>query len=112
MLSNHNKSVFLSNYGMGLQGFRVSSCSSHGGGVQHGLGSTKVGAWMPRTVGVVRSSLGRASPSRRPAHASQSIKDVVGISVKKETVKKQVSPECFCTVDQPTNPYIEGLPRV
>ena len=31
----------------------MSSWSSHGGGLYHGLGRTKVGAWMPRTVGVV-----------------------------------------------------------
>ena len=37
----------------GLQGFSVRSRSSHGGGLHHGLGRTKVGAWMPRTVGVV-----------------------------------------------------------
>ena len=43
----------LSNHGIGLQGFSVSSWSSHGGGLHHGLGMTKVGAWMPRTVGVV-----------------------------------------------------------
>ena len=33
--------------------FGVSSWSSHGGGLYHGLGRTKVGAWVPRTVGVV-----------------------------------------------------------
>ena len=43
----------LSNYGIGLKGFSVSSGSSHGGGLHHGLIRTKVGAWMPRTVGVV-----------------------------------------------------------
>ena len=31
----------------------VSSWSSHGGGLYHGLRRTKVGAWMPRTVGEV-----------------------------------------------------------
>ena len=33
--------------------FSVSSWSSHGGGLYHGLRRTKVGARMPRTVGVV-----------------------------------------------------------
>ena len=28
----------------------MSSCSSHGGGLHHGFGTTKVGAWMPKTV--------------------------------------------------------------
>ena len=35
------------------QGFSVSSGRSRGGGLHHGLGKTKVGAWMPRAVGVV-----------------------------------------------------------
>ena len=40
-------------HGIRLQGFSVSSWSSHGGGLYHGLDRTKVGAWMPRMVGVV-----------------------------------------------------------
>ena len=38
---------------MGLKEFSVSSCSSHGGVLHHGLRRTKVGAWMARAVGVV-----------------------------------------------------------
>ena len=41
-----------------LQGFSVSSCSSHGGGLHYGFRRTKVGAWMPRTVGVVLANKG------------------------------------------------------
>ena len=48
----------LSNHGIGLRGFSVSSWSSHGGGLHHGLGRTKVGAWMPRTEGVVLAQWG------------------------------------------------------
>ena len=51
--SGVHPATHLSNHGIGLQGFGVSSWSSHGGGLHHGLGRTKVGAWMPRTVGVV-----------------------------------------------------------
>ena len=43
----------LSYHGIGLQGFSVSLWNSHGRGRYHGLRRTKVGAWMPRTVGVV-----------------------------------------------------------
>ena len=38
---------------IGLQGFSMSSWSRHGGGLYHGLRRTKVGTWMPRTVGIV-----------------------------------------------------------
>jgi len=43
----------LSYHGTGLQGSSVRSWSSHGGGLHHGIGRTKVPPWIPRTVGVV-----------------------------------------------------------
>ena len=52
-LSGVHPATQLSHHGIGLQGFSVSSRSSQGGGLYHGLGRTKVGAWMPRTIGVV-----------------------------------------------------------
>ena len=36
----------------------MSSWRSHGGGLYHGLRRTKVGAWMPRGVGVVLAHYG------------------------------------------------------
>ena len=48
----------LSNHGIGLQGCNVSSWSRHCGCLHHGLGRTKVGAWMPRTVGGVLAHSG------------------------------------------------------
>ena len=56
--SDVHPETHISNHGIGLQGFSVSSFSSHGGGLHHGLRRTKMGAWMPRTVGVVLAHKG------------------------------------------------------
>ena len=57
-----------------LQGFSVSSCSSHGGGPHHGLRRTKVGAWMPRTVGVVLAHQGVGHLHNLMGEAGENVK--------------------------------------
>ena len=57
-------------HGIGLQGFNVSSWSSHGRGLCRGLGRTKGGRLDAQDGRGCACALGRRSPHRRPADPS------------------------------------------